>query len=325
MKTYKNTKFFHGIMFHHFHDQKKYSKTQGSIDKNQFEKIIKYIDRRNILDAKKFFIKMQNEELTSKDLCLTFDDGIKSQIDLALPILKKYKIKAFFFIPSSIFSNNPDLLEVYRYFRNKYFKNINDFYNQFFTISKINMKKFSEINKKKIKIFKIKHKFYSLNDIKFRLIRDTILTKNKYNDIMEKLFKIYNFKKNNHYNKLFLNKNDVKKIIHAGHVIGLHSHTHPTQMAKLSFQKQFNEYQKNKNCLLKIIGTKNKNTLNSMSHPCGNYNQDTKIILNKLNIEIGFRSSMSIDKKNSMKKINNSKFEIAREDHANIISKIYKK
>ena len=112
MKTYKNTKFFHGIMFHHFHDQKKYSKTQGSIDQNQFEKIIKYIDRRNILDAKKFFIKMQNEELTNKDLCLTFDDGIKSQIDLALPILKKYQIKAFFFIPSSIFSNNPDLLEV---------------------------------------------------------------------------------------------------------------------------------------------------------------------------------------------------------------------
>ena len=92
MKTYKNTKFFHGIMFHHFHDQKKYSKTQGSIDQNQFEKIIKYIDRRNILDAKKFFIKMQNEELTNKDLCLTFDDGIKSQIDLALPILKKYQI-----------------------------------------------------------------------------------------------------------------------------------------------------------------------------------------------------------------------------------------
>ena len=59
-----------------------------------------------------------------------------------------------------------------------------------------------------------------------------------------------------------------------------------------------------------------------MSHPCGNYNQDTKIILNKLNIEIGFRSSMSIDKKNSMKKINNSKFEIAREDHANIYKRM---
>lgn len=312
-------------MFHHFHDQKKYSKTQGSIDKNQFEKIINYIGRRNILDAKKFLIKMQNEKLTNKDLCLTFDDGIKSQIDLALPILKKYKIKAFFFIPSSIFSNTPDLLEVYRYFRNKYFKNINDFYNQFFTISKINMKEFSKINKKNIKIFKTKHKFYSLNDIKFRLIRDNILTKNKYNNIMEKLFKIYNFKKKNCYNKLFLNKNDVKKIIHEGHVIGLHSHTHPTQITKLSYKKQYNEFQKNKNFLLKIIGIKNKDNLNSMSHPCGNYNQDTKKILNKLKIEIGFRSNMSIDKKNGMKKINNSKFEIAREDHANIISKIFKK
>ena len=36
--------FFHGIMFHHFHDGKFHKKSQGSISKDDFYKIIKFID-----------------------------------------------------------------------------------------------------------------------------------------------------------------------------------------------------------------------------------------------------------------------------------------
>ena len=33
--------FFHGIMFHHFHDGKNYRKSDGSIDRDDFYKLIK--------------------------------------------------------------------------------------------------------------------------------------------------------------------------------------------------------------------------------------------------------------------------------------------
>ena len=51
-----------------------------------------------------------------------------------------------------------------------------------------------------------------------------------------------------------------------------------------------------------------------MSHPLGNYNDDTLKILKKLGINIGFRSSLSPS-------YIKSALEIPREDHANIINK----
>ena len=59
-----------------------------------------------------------------------------------------------------------------------------------------------------------------------------------------------------------------------------------------------------------------------MSHPNGSYNKYTLKILKELNLELGFRSSMIVDKTKKMKKINSSKYEIAREDHSNIIFKM---
>ena len=54
-----------------------------------------------------------------------------------------------------------------------------------------------------------------------------------------------------------------------------------------------------------------------MSHPCGNYNDDTLKILKKLGINVGFRSSLVPSNIRSA-------LEIPREDHSNIINKIRK-
>ena len=51
--------FFHGIMFHHFHDDNLHKKSQGSINKDDFYKILKFIGRENILDAKDFFSRFK--------------------------------------------------------------------------------------------------------------------------------------------------------------------------------------------------------------------------------------------------------------------------
>ena len=120
------------------------------------------------------------------------------------------------------------------------------------------------------------------------------------------------------YNKLFLNNNELQELASNGHNIGLHSHNHPTLMSKLSKENQKLEFNKNKKILVKKI----KNKINSMSHPCGSYNSNTKKILNDLDIDIGFRSN--IKKPKNSKTINNSKFEIAREDHANILNLVKK-
>ena len=51
-----------------------------------------------------------------------------------------------------------------------------------------------------------------------------------------------------------------------------------------------------------------------MSHPCGNYNDDTLKILDEMGIQIGFRSNVNI------KEIK-SKLEVPRENHTNVFKR----
>ena len=58
-----------------------------------------------------------------------------------------------------------------------------------------------------------------------------------------------------------------------------------------------------------------------MSHPCGDYNINTLKILKRMEIKIGFRQMMKKNNKFKNFKINQSNFEIAREDHSNLVRK----
>ena len=64
----KKNKFFHGITFHHFHDHKKHKKSQGSITRDDFYKIIKFVGRRNIIDSSEFLYKFNKKKLADKDI-----------------------------------------------------------------------------------------------------------------------------------------------------------------------------------------------------------------------------------------------------------------
>ncbi len=71
----KNNNFFHGIMFYHFYDDKLHTLiNQGSISQDDFYKLIKFMGRTNILNAKDFLLRFKENRLTSKNLCLTFID-----------------------------------------------------------------------------------------------------------------------------------------------------------------------------------------------------------------------------------------------------------
>lgn len=304
-------KFPHGVMFHHFHDKKKHKATQGSIDSNQLNKIINYIGRKNILDPLEFIDYFKKKKLKKNHVCFTFDDSLRCQYDIALPLLEEKKIKAFFFVYSSIFDNKPDLLEIYRYFRTNFYDDLNKFYKDFFFL--LNSKEASQYNKhqKNFNYLKKNFKFYSYNDVKFRVFRDFILNKKRYDQIMQNLFKEKKFFPKKYFKKIFISKKNLMDLSILNHQIGLHSHNHPTMINKLSFNQQNIEYKKNLKFLNNILGNA---TIKSMSHPCGRYNQNTFKVLSKLNIDIGFISLM---RKNLYEK--NYKFLIPRQDHSNIL------
>lgn len=307
-----------GIMFHHFHDDKKYLKQQGSINKGDFLNILDYYnDKYNILDSNKWLEKAINNKLDKKDVCLTFDDGLKCQFDIANSILKDIstqnnKITAFYFVYTNIFTNNYSKLEVYRYFRNTIFKNIDDFYYEFFEIlindEKLGKKIKNYISKFNPKEYLIDFSFYTDNDKLFRYLRDNVII-NEYDYFMQKIMIKYNFNEKDCLNKLWLSIDDIKNLHNGGNIIGIHSHSHPTNISNIDFKNQFYEYNKSKQIIEHIINDK----VITMSHPCGSYNNTTLKILKELGIKIGFKSNM--------KPKGNTKYEFLREDHTNIIKR----
>ena len=138
---------------------------------------------------------------------------------------------------------------------------------------------------------------------------------------MQKIFISKNFIPEKFHKNIVFEKEDLIKLDSLGHLVGLHSHSHPTLIEKLSLDQQKMEYNKCLSIISRILN-KSNNSIKFMSHPCGSYNSDTLKILDELGIELGFKQFMSVEKEKGMKKINNSTLEIAREDHSEIIKRM---
>ena len=305
----------HGIMFHHFHD-KKHPKVQGSISPQNFEDILNFIGISRILNPFEWIKKLEKNELNPEDVCLTFDDSLLCQFEAALPVLDKYNLKAFWFVYSNVFEGQLEKMEIYRIFRSKFFKNIDDFYNLF--LKKVSDSEFSKkaeqvITGKDISKFKEQNAFYSTNDVKFRYIRDRALGKSGYEMIMDKIILEQGRNISDLSKDLWMSNEHLRKLTDCGHAVGLHSYSHPMVLNKLSYKEQFKEYERNYLHIKKVCGG---NPV-SVSHPCNSYNEDTIKILNHFGIRVGFRSNMFPKLKGG--EINPNKFEIARQDHANIM------
>lgn len=303
----------HSVMFHHFHN-KDHVPTQGSLSQTEFRNMLIWLsDRYTLLGAHEYVRKFEQGKLESSDICLSFDDALKCQYDVAVPIMKEFDLDAFFFVYSSAFTDSPDFLEIYRYFRTVAFDGIDDFYKEFFEIVE---DQYPVLYKEHLVLFDgidylSSFPFYSKNDKWFRYLRDQFLVGGQYDEIMKHLMlnKRFDFVQAKH--RLWMSEEDLRDIDKQGHLVGLHSYSHPTQMSKLNKEEQKQEFVKNQEHLLRVLGKPTK----VMSHPCGNYNKETLEVLTKMGIKVGFRSNMSI-------KDIRSSLEIPREDHANVLKEM---
>ena len=57
-------------------------------------------------------------------------------------------------------------------------------------------------------------------------------------------------------NNCFLNKSEINELSKRGHILGTHSHTHPTPFRKLSYEKMLNEWTTSADILNQILGSK---------------------------------------------------------------------
>lgn len=297
----------YGLMFHHFHDDEIHPEVQGSIDATMFEKMLHFVGLHRIVPAKEWVERYLQGTLPKDALCLTFDDALRCQYDVAFPVMNKYGLTGFFFLYTSPLEGVVEKLELYRYIRTTRYATVDDFYQHFFEVCESS--EFAEIYQQGLIRFREEdwaiYPFYSYSDKLFRHIRDFVLGQERYFKIMDQIVAEHTLDYRQLYEKLWLNSVAIEHLHQAGNVIGLHTHTHPTDIRQLTYEEQFSEYNKNLQVLRDII----QETPYTMSHPNGRYNDDTIKVLQKLQIKIGFRSDMQ-------KLDSQHPYEISRYDHA---------
>jgi peptidoglycan/xylan/chitin deacetylase (PgdA/CDA1 family) len=311
MNNFKNF----GVMFHHFHDGKKHNKSQGSIDANSFEALLSWLESEGytVLPALEWQRKIIRGELNEGDICITFDDALSCQYDIALPVMNRRGITAFWFVYSSALMGMSEDLELFRHYRNTSFNSIDEFYDKFeLTCYEMGFKheitaKIDSIN---INEYLLGFDFYTIEDRRFRYIRDRVLGPDRYKNVMGMMLKNDGVELLTLQNQLWLSELQVKKLHDDGHVIGLHSFSHPTSIAEFDHFDQSVEYVKNFEHIQRLTGSAPL----AMSHPCNSYSEATLSVLSDLDIRIGFRSNMH--------KVTDSLLEIPRVDHAELMGKI---
>ncbi len=296
-----------GIMFHHFYDDI-HPKGQGAISATEFRNMLIHVGIDKILPAEEYYTKSQEGTLKPDDLCLTFDDALLCQYDIAVPVMREFGLTAFWFVYSSVLEGNIEVLEIYRYFRTMAFDDIDDFYGAFFQHLET---QYSEESSAALKDFDVKaylkpFPFYSDNDRKFRYLRDKMLGPQRYNAIMDEMIEASDYKVEDMAKALWMSEEQIKNLKDEKHMIGLHSYSHPTALANLPYESQKLEYQKNFDHLSQLVGPPVVS-----SHPCNSYNADTLDVLKGLGVKLSFCSNMSPVE-------NRSIWEIPREDHINI-------
>ena len=300
----------HGIMFHHFHSAR-HPAGQGSISGAQLADVIERIGRNRILPARQWMRCALTATLRPTDVCLTFDDNLRCQYDVALPVLEAYGLTAFWFVYTSVCEGNIERLEVYRTFRTICFDRIDAFYDSFFTA--VDRSAHAEAARLAFEQFKPREylkafPFYTEADRRFRFVRDDVLGPAAYAHIMDGMVEEAGMKPDALARQLWMGGAELKQLHGKGHVVGLHSHTHPTRIERLPVEAQREEYRRNFDYLNALLGDRPE----AMSHPCNSYNRDTLMVLRELGISLGFAANMQAR--------GQSELEYPREDHANLVT-----
>jgi len=304
--------FPHGLMFHHFHGER-HPRVQGSLCANDFVRILDAYGANRILSADEWLNRTNKKTLCPEHVCLTFDDSLKCQYDVAYPILKERGMSAFWFVYSSVLVGELNRLEIYRLYRTTCFDTVEAFYEAFhmYVRKSCHGHKIEErMREFDPQLYLEPHPFYTDEDRRFRFVRDEILGPDAYESLMDGMILSQGLQLAQLADGIWLNVSDVRNLRDEGHVIGLHSHSHPTKLERLNYQDQFREYWTNIECLKNILGT----TPNTMSHPSNSYNQDTLEILERLGVTLGFRADMLSPARSNL--------EFPRQDHANVMSEI---
>lgn len=206
-------------MFHGFHSEQ-HAPTPGSISQENLREMLEKIkEETTFVGPDEFFGNVDNNKTNTdpQGVCLlTFDDSLKSQFDIAVPVLEDMGINALFNVYSGVFDSDKPLLEVFTRFRSDYFDDFEGFFSEFMVTLPFVEKVPDQVLKDYPDDYLSSFSFYSLNERKFRYIRDQALTKAEYEKVMLEMIRSKNTSANQIANSLWMTEANLVELVRGG-------------------------------------------------------------------------------------------------------------
>ena len=299
-------------MFHHFHGGRHVA-SQGSISADEFARVLDFVAAdEQLVGADEFHERAVSGTLGNDRVCITFDDSLLCQYEVAWPVMEERGLTGFFFVHSGAFVGPPDLLEVYRHFRTTQFAGIDDFYDRFFERARASHPGVgAAIAGFDPSTYLVEYAFYSDRDRLFRHLRDDVLGADRYDAVMAALMEERAYSPESVRDLLYMRERHLTELRAAGNHIGLHSHTHPLSMGTLAPERQRDEYLDNMRFIESVLGERPR----SMSHPMGRYSDHSLAALVDMGVQVGFRDNPSIAGGGTL-------LELPREDHTSVMARM---
>ena len=299
-------------MFHHFHGGRHVA-SQGSISADEFARVLDFVaGEERLVGADEFHERAVSGNLGDDRVCITFDDSLLCQYEVAWPVMEERGLTGFFFVHSGAFVGPPDLLEVYRHFRTTRFAGIDDFYDRFVERAReLHDGVASAIDRFDPSTYLVEYAFYSDRDRLFRHLRDDVLGADRYDEVMAGMMEERGYSPEAVRDLLYMREVHLTELRAAGNHIGLHSHTHPLSMGTLAPERQRDEYLDNMRFIESVLGERPR----SMSHPMGRYSGHSLAALVDMGVQVGFRDNPSDAGGGTL-------LELPREDHTSVMARM---
>jgi peptidoglycan/xylan/chitin deacetylase (PgdA/CDA1 family) len=304
-------------MFHRFRKDGAPPPGQGAVSEGEFEAILREVGLERILSPQEWLARVKAGTLVESDLCITFDDGLLSQYEVALPVLRRLGLQSFWFVFSTVLTGDADRNEIASYLASAVFPSFEEFAARFaqhaaIAGERLTSREFADYSE----YLKARWPLYSDVDVRFRFIRNTLLSRNEFGAIIDRMVEEAGLTVKEIASYLWINADHLRSLHGDGHVIGLHSHSHPFTLASLTPAQQEQEYRTNYDYLRDVTGTAPE----SMSHPLNSYSDATLDILRLMKISCGFRSNMSVP--DGKPHINPNSLELSRADSAELLKSV---
>jgi peptidoglycan/xylan/chitin deacetylase (PgdA/CDA1 family) len=251
--------------------------------KNQLEKLSSFMDFVNpndfLIDPEKFILSNKNYGL------ITFDDGLKEQMDLAFPILTELGIPALFFVNTVNFQEK----RVSTIHKNHLVRSMissNELWESI--VDEFGSDCVSESEKR----FAAEH--YNFDDELTACLKYFMsykLSLDDFNGFIETAFLKY-FKENDILNQLYMTKNQLEYLANIG-LLGSHTHSH-SPLGRLPEKSIIYELENSKN----YLETLTSSAIDFVSYPYGDTDstQDpVSQIAKKSGFKIGFTTKRAIN------------------------------